>query len=283
MKLSVLTTITDPQERQDKWQEAFACYLDLADEVVIVNGGIPFTKELVNNLNSKIKVVDLPWPYEWNWAEYSRHLNEGLEKCTGDWILRLDIDQFIHEKDFAELRMKLENLPPEYEVATLQKMSLTYKSKYYQKGEQQICMRKYPGMCFGRNLDKETDLCFPIRSTGMELVEDETINYELPRGYGAKSARTGTQYWNYDYFFKTKEFTKKEFWRAARAWNRYYKDWAFGDSEENSFKYFLGMLEGRYERAPYTANVLDIHPKYIQQAIFDLKPEQFGYSGWGLV
>jgi len=57
----------------------------------------------VLNLGSvkKVKYIWEPWPYEWNWVELPKHLNIGLAECTGDWVLKLDIDQFIHEDDFG--------------------------------------------------------------------------------------------------------------------------------------------------------------------------------------
>ena len=33
MKLSIFTSMTNPEERNDAWQEAISCYEDIADEV----------------------------------------------------------------------------------------------------------------------------------------------------------------------------------------------------------------------------------------------------------
>ena len=35
MKISIATTYTNPDERQDPWKEAMACYEDFADEVIV--------------------------------------------------------------------------------------------------------------------------------------------------------------------------------------------------------------------------------------------------------
>ena len=43
MKISVITTITNPEERQDRWQEALSCFCDFADEVIVVNVGKSLT------------------------------------------------------------------------------------------------------------------------------------------------------------------------------------------------------------------------------------------------
>jgi hypothetical protein len=277
MKLSILTTITNPIERQDRWQEAMRCYLDLADEVIIVNGGELITKELKQNLHEKIKFVNLPWPDEWNWIELPRHLNAGLKQCTGDWVIKLDIDQFIHEKDFEKIRSAFRRCPADCDVVTFQKMSMTYGKRFYQKGGQPIAFRNKPGIKIGKNKNKLTDLCFAVKQTGVEVVE----GYKMPVGEQLKEWKSGITYWNFDYFFKTKEFTRKEFVRFSRAYNRYFGKWTFGRTEAKAFRVFLNMMKGRYERCPYEYRVEDL-PKYIHKAVKDLKPEQFGYNGWGL-
>lgn len=283
MRLSILTTITNPEQRQDKAIEALNCYCDIADEVIIVNGGDEVSvSKLISESETQGKVfkVDLNWPNEWNWIEFPRHLNEGLKYCTGDWIIRLDIDQFIHEKDFQRLRNALESCPKDYQVATMQKMSFTYENKYYQKGGQEIIMRNLPNIAYGENSEKETDLCFPIHQYGTKpIYEGDKIIYELPWGKSLKSFKTGITYFNYDYYFKTKEFTKKEFWRASRAYHRFYKNWNFGSTEDLAFNKFINMLEGRHKKAPYMA-ILEDHPKSIRDVIKNLTKEQFGYSGW---
>lgn len=293
MKLSILTTITNPDKREDRWIEAIECYKDLADEVVVVNGGEPSTQDLRDSIAPKIKLVDVPWPDNWNWVEYPRHMNAGLKACTGDWILRLDIDQLIHEKNFAAVRNGLEKCPADCMVATFQKMSFVYNKKYFQKGAQGIAFRNAPNVVLGKDLDNRTDLCFPIRQTGVEVVyhsmmvdgnrvEGSTVLYELPIGKALQTFKTGVQYLNYDYFFKTQEVMREQFWRSSQAYYRYYHEWPFGGTEEEAFKVFLSMEKGRYERSPYTYT-LDDHPKYVRKLVEELKPEQFGFNGWGLV
>src|SRR3990167_6150005 len=109
MKLSIIATVTNPVKRQDPWLEALECYLDLADQVVIVNGGTPFTFENITKIpdpdrDADITFVNLEWPYEWSWEELPRHLNAGLEQATGDWVIKCDIDYFFHEKDHTRIR-----------------------------------------------------------------------------------------------------------------------------------------------------------------------------------
>lgn len=296
MTLGAIVTITNPILRQDKYLECITCLKDLCDEVVVVDGGS--TDGSLEKITG-CKIIHGNWPYEWNWIELPRHLNIGREALTTDWCLKIDIDQFFHEKDFKSIRDKLAECPKDCQVATFQKMSLTYNKKYYQKGGQPIAFRNKDYIKIGKNLDKETDLCFAIRQTGTERVyqterycewnnqgeslkEKIILDYNLPVGKDLVTFKTGIQFWNYDYFFKTRRFTKREFWRFSRAYHRYFNSWEFGSSSEKSFVKFLEMMKGRYNRSPYTYKLED-HPKYIREAVKNLTKEQFGFNAWGLV
>lgn len=283
MKLSILTTITNPIERQDQWIEALNNYCELADEVVVMNGGKPIIFYDIT-LNPKIKIIDLDWPFEWNWVEYPKHLNTGKEHCTGDWILRLDIDQFIHEKDFQNLRERIAKTIIDHNVLTMQKISYTYGGGYYQKGGTEIIVRNIPQIMFGKAIGQDTDLCFPIYVQEYEEVldENEELVYSLPVGRKVPAERTGVSYHNYDYYFRDMEVTKREFWRASRAWNRYYKNWNFGDSEQRSFDIFCKMIKARHDNSSLFAKPED-HPQYIRQAVKEISSDRLGYNGWGIL
>lgn len=215
-----------------------------------------------------------------NWVELPRHLNMGLEALTTDWCLKIDIDQFIHEHDFEQIRWKIKDCPKEIDVLTLEKVSMTYGGKYYQKGPIPVVFRNKDYIRIGKKIGEYTDLCFPIRVIKHEKVE----GYDLPCGTSLTQGRMRNRLWNYDYFFKTKRFTKRELWRFSRAYHRFFGEWTFGSNSEEAFKRFLAMMEGRHDRSPYdyTNNMYD-HPKYIRNAVKNLKPSQFGYDGFGML
>lgn len=282
MKLSILTTITNPEERQDPWQEALTCYCDLADEIIVVNGGDEIHPKTFGQLakeRADIKELFLPWPYEWSFEELPKHLNAGLEEATGDWVLKLDIDQLIHEENFAEVRDRLGGMYAP--VVTFQKMSILPNRKFIQKGEMIVAINKknYPNICFGEAEDTETDLCKPIYKQG---INDKDIPYGSLVAY-EEAGRTGVSLWNFDYTFKTQEFTRKEFFRFSRAYNRYFDTWPWGSTEEEAFDIFIKMMKGRLEDAKYQITNLSVLPKYIRERYANLTSEQFGFNGWGLL
>lgn len=266
MRLSILTTITNPEKRQDKWHEALACYLDLADEVIVVDGTLlaPLIKS--SKIISKIKYIFLPWSDEWSWEELPKHLNTGLDQCTGDWVLKLDIDQFIHEKDFVKLRTKLEEADSKYyPTASLSKFTVFSPTKAFQKGQIPIAInrRSKSKIAFGLDPKIRTDLCYPILVAGWKEIN----GYKLPIGNVIeKTFRTGIRLYNYDYFFKDLEFSLSEFERFARAYERFFKTKPF------SAETFLALRRAYSRKTNYKLS-LDDHPKYIRKAVREVIEE----------
>ncbi len=282
MKISVITTISNPDARQDAWREALASYLDFSDEVIIVNGGDPVEYPK----SPKLQPYFLDWPKEWDWSELPAHLNLGLEKATGDWVLKMDIDQVIHEATMADLRAILESLS-EFPVATMEKCSFVTAKWCYLKGKIPVLINKgrFPEVRFGEADDKATDLCYPIFARG-EILKQGTRRM-VARGPAVPESRyghTGIPYYNYDYTFKIKEVTRSEFFRFSRAYARYFGDWTWGRTEEEAFQFFLQMMRSRFKKCQSLGEFpIENHPRYIREKVASVKPEQFGFDGWGLL
>ena len=86
MKISVITSYTNPKERCDPWKEALDCYESFADEIINVGAN---------------------WKYEFSWTYFNEIFQNGLEQTNGDWVFRMDVDYFFHENDFVKLRSYL--------------------------------------------------------------------------------------------------------------------------------------------------------------------------------
>ena len=76
---------------------------DFVDEVVIVDtGSIDKTKEIAKKFNAKI--------YDFKWVDdFSAARNESLKYATKDWILVLDADEVLEQKDMQNMRSIIEN------------------------------------------------------------------------------------------------------------------------------------------------------------------------------
>lgn len=77
--------------------------MKLADEAIIVDtGSTDRTKEIINEFQGNIKVIDYKWE-----DDFSKARNISLEAATGDWILMLDADEKLI-CDIKEIRELLE-------------------------------------------------------------------------------------------------------------------------------------------------------------------------------
>ena len=82
-KISVFTTMTNPEERKDPYKEAINCYKELGDELIIVGDD---------------------WPDEFKWDHIGKTFQKGFDECSGDWVIRMDLDYFFHEKDLNDIK-----------------------------------------------------------------------------------------------------------------------------------------------------------------------------------
>ena len=271
MKISIFTTITSPEKYQYAWKEALDSYLDFADEVVVVNGG-----ESIND--DRVKEVMLHWPTQWNWIELPKHLNAGLTVCSGDVIIKMDLDYMIHEEDHDDLRKSLkEMVDKDYMVGAFVKKNILNKKYAYQKSvlPNAINAKFKDQIRYGDAVNEQTDWCLPLK------VEKDELNKDLPEGISfskKEMAWLSCNIYNYDYFFRTKEVAKSEFWRFAQAYSTIpaFKD-KWGATEEDAWQLFLNQMKGRTKNHA----LLDVdHPKYIRERVNNMTPDEFGFSNW---
>ena len=85
--ISVFTTMTNPDERNDPWQEALDCYNKISDNNVVTVGE--------------------DWPLEFDWGIFNKVYQKGFDKCDSKWVMRMDLDYFIHEDDIEKIKFYL--------------------------------------------------------------------------------------------------------------------------------------------------------------------------------
>lgn len=308
MSISIFTTITNPRTRRDAYLEALQCYLDFADEVIIIDGS-PISSYYKTILEidklkfdrNKIKILRHLWPREFDWKFIGQQFQRGLDSCSGDWAIRMDIDYLLHEDDFEAIKEFLKNC--DAPVACFPKRQFLKADRYSVKAILPIAYNKKK---YGNRikLDSGGDLCQPSLD-GVEINKDEMpiISRKVPTiisdnvtdeqkkkrlpGVFEEDGMTYTYgsfipIWNYECLLKTKEVEAKEFYRMARAWGRTFGENMMGiDSEEKALEKFLQMQVGRYKTAGHNIIPIDQHPRYMQETIKNLTPEQFGYNLWG--
>ena len=245
MNVGLFTTMTNPEDRNDPWKESLACYEDIVDDVVVVGSD---------------------WPYEFSWDHIGKTFHSGFQQCKADWVIRMDLDYFFHEKDLKRLHQALFEhkdapaiafpqyqffSPERYQIKTLICIALNKKA--------------FPSI----KLNGGGDLCLP------------TIDGKLINPWSVPIANIPV--WQYDTVFRTKEIISEDRARFARAWYRYFNDWGDrgGGTPEEAFEAWFKGVSSKYTKHTFKSKI-ENHPKYIQKKLASIKKDYFGYDLFGL-
>lgn len=286
MKLSIHTTITNPERWRYPYMEALASFCELADEVIVVDGGstdgsLENIQMLSKIKNDKIKIITLPWPEEYSQGEFPKHLNAGLEACTGDWAMKMDIDYVIHEDDIEKFHVWLEHLHhEEWALASYLKFQVLNQSRGYVKARLPFIIHKSSA---GESIRYGVQSDNPNSDWSYPVFPDGEIN-GVPTGKSVPpnlSDLVAINVWNYDYFFRTKELAKECFARAARGWKRGTGKNSWGTTPEESLDIFVEQARSRLNFS-FTPLEIKHHPRFIRDRVRDMTPAMFGYDNWGL-
>lgn len=267
MTLSIFTTITDPRTRGDNLDAALACYLDLADEVVIIDG-TKNTKDIVLPESSKIKRHYNQWPKEFNWPFIGEQFQRGYENATGDWVIHCDLDFLFHENNFTAIRRACET-NNEAPALTFYKHQFIQPSKYNLKSRLVLAVNK--GKYGDRiRFDSGGDLCQPSLD-GVYINPGSVPEAKIP-------------FYNYEKITKTKSQVMDDVGRMDRAWKQYHGKYIYGNdgSDQSAFDGWIEMMRGRYNKPQMNVSTRS-HPKYVIPVIDSLSEKQFGHSGWGML
>ena len=245
MKVSIFTSYTDPEKRMDPWEESLNCYRDFGDEIIITGQN---------------------WEYEFSFEQIGKVFQEGFDKCSGDWAIKMDIDTIFHENDYDKLRFYLKKYE-DYPAICLVKNQIFTPDRYHTKAR----------MCFILNKKKFPDIKL---NGGGDLCDPTLKNIVLSE---RNVPSVDMSYWNYDSVFKTKEVISKDRARFARAWYRCFGD--YGDrgagDEAAAFNAWFSMIENRYKKHIFKLKI-DDHPIYIKNKLQKIKYDKFGYDAFGL-
>lgn len=245
--ISAFITITNPEERGDTFNECLASAKDLFDEVVIVDG-----KDT--------------WPKEFSWELIGQHFQKGYEQCKGDWVVHLDTDFLFHQRDFGKIRQALKDYPNSPAVS-FYKWQFILPDRYNLKSRLVLAVNKKE---FGDRIkfNGGGDLCQPTLDG-----KDLDLN-EVPQ--------SGVPFYNYEKLTKTKAQIIDDVERMDRAYQRKFDRRLYSSDNRTAWDGWYEMVSGRFNK-PAKQIQLSEHPKYIQETIKNLTPDQFGYNGFGLI
>jgi glycosyltransferase involved in cell wall biosynthesis len=105
MKLSIYTFVKNGLFYDFHVAAMLRHHLPLADEIIVDEGhSTDGTYEAIRDIDPKIKIYRSEWdtsnPESW----HRDFKNRARERCTGDWCILLDCDEFIPEWEFGRLR-----------------------------------------------------------------------------------------------------------------------------------------------------------------------------------
>lgn len=267
IKLSIFTTSTRPTKRGDMIKQALSCFEELADEVINVSGDwSAYTSN--NNASFKTRIVKLAWPQEFDWLQISKAYQAGYEACTGDWALFADLDFIFHQDDFSRIRQVMED-NVHHPALSFWKYQFVLPDRYNVKSRRVIAINK--AMCGDRvKMNGGGDLC-QVTFDGKHLTPDDVPEARVP-------------FYNYEKLIKTKEQIMDDVGRMERAYKRHFghTQYRSDGTNEGAYKKWYEAQRGKFTR-PQKHIGIDSHPMFVQDTIKNLKPEQFGYNGFGLV
>lgn len=275
MKLSIFTTQTNSIYRGDTLNQSMDCYTDLADEVVMVNGG-DSRKEMakwrfIDDLSHyEYKEIESQWPQEFDWPVIGQQFQRGYEACTGDVVIHADLDFIWHEKDFFTIRQAAQTmLDNHYPAMSMWKYQFILPDRYNLKSRLVVMVNKRD---FGDRIkfDSGKDLCQPSLD-GKELSPNDV-------------AEARVAIYNYEKLLKTKDQISEDQGRMERAWHRHFGEYQMGSdgTNEGALERWIRAQEGKFKKPQQAVKYKD-HPKYIKETIKNLTPDQFGYSGFGMI
>lgn len=264
MKLSIFTTVTSPGARGDAVREAMACYTELADEVVVIDGSRRYN---YNKPFKNIKTYYNLWPEEFDWSFIGQQFQRGYELSTKDAVMHCDLDFIFHEQDYQKIKDACDLMVQgDYPALAFIKHQIFTPDRYNLKSRLVIAVNK---AMYGDRIrfDGGGDLCQPTLD-GKYIDPLSVPQVRIP-------------IWNYECILKTKDQIKKDKGRFARAWQREFGEYKLaGPDDDSSYEKWLGMIKGRYTKHTKGLKLSD-HPKVMQKTIKNLKPGQFGYDGFG--
>lgn len=267
MKLSIFTTIKEPDTRGDTWRESITCYEQLADEVIVIDGYKQRAKgdyDVVFFEPTKVKHLFNHWPKEFVWDFIGQQFQRAYEACTGDWVIHADLDYIFHERDYQGIREVLEQ-NSEAPALSFWKYQFVMPDRYNLKSRLVIAVNKKK---FGDRIkfNSSGDLCQPSLD-GHYINPNDIPEARIP-------------FYNYEKILKTKAQIADDQGRMERAYFRQFgKHQMKSDgTDESAYKAWVQAQMGKWNKPQEQIKLTD-HPKVMQETIKNLKPEQWGYSG----
>lgn len=244
--LSIVTSMTNPEERGDPWKEALNCFKDYSDEIIIKGDD---------------------WPYEFKWDHIGKTFESGFHDASGDWVLVMSLDYFFHEKYKEKLLNSLEKYKDSPAIAFPQYQFFT-PYNYSVKTRIALALNKKK---FGNSIGYTggADLC--LATLDNKVIDIRSIpNINIPL-------------FQYDFCFKTKKMIAEDRARFARAWYREFNNYngRGGPTLEEAYDAWFKNIKKKIIFHTHKIKI-ENHPIYLKDKLKEIKEDQFGFDSFGL-
>lgn len=205
-----------------------------ADEIVVVDGGS--TDGTLDILRSHEKIVLIQHPWE---EHFGKQRQISLDKCTGDWVVRLDADEAFSQFFEENIRTVLDSTPPDIFGYYIRQCNLIGNENYYSKGAD----------------DYEN---IPRIWRNLKMAKWEGRVHEELRGFEGRLAK----HWD-AYVVHYGFLDKKKFWKKSEKYSQI-EESGFNTPEE------LVYREYDVQFRPLRSNVSSWVPPYPSEKISEL-------------
>jgi glycosyltransferase involved in cell wall biosynthesis/2-polyprenyl-3-methyl-5-hydroxy-6-metoxy-1,4-benzoquinol methylase len=122
MKISVSMIALD--EEKNIGRALASC--SFADEIVVVDGGSKDRTAEILERDPRVVLLRRPWG-----GHFGEQRQVSLERCAGDWVIRLDADEAFSAEFEGGIRAFLESLPPDVAACTVRQCNLIGGEAFY--------------------------------------------------------------------------------------------------------------------------------------------------------
>lgn len=300
MRISAFCLTTNAIKNEMPFIESIKSWLQIADEIVVVDGGsTDGTIQAIEQLNDKrVKIIcddDTKWEDEWLYSRMGKNFDRGLQECTGDWAFKFDVDYILHEKGVSKIKKECESAL-ENEVATIAftRLNLVLANSYYVKSKKTLAVNKT--LCKNRKINLKYG--FDIEKWGWGFDFISAVDQENGIWFGSLIRGLGTiissaVVFNYDYVFRTEDCAKESRFRHFRAVNKQrnlkYKRHKIKSivedhviTKEFAWRTYLRQLSFYLNNRNQFDLEVEGHPKIIQDRIKNININQQGHNCWGM-
>ena len=297
IKISAFCLTTNAIQNEFPFIESIKSFLPIVDELIVVDGGsTDGTIEAIQQINdSKIRIIndeDVKWEKEWAYGRMGHNFNRGLQECTGDWVIKFDVDYILHEKGTIRFREDLANASKrERLTVAFTRMNFILADRFYVKSKKTLAINKTRCREVGINLKYGLDL--KRWGWGFDFIDGtelkDKVNFGSMLREGGNSIVTGATVFNYDFCLASKDIVRESRWRHELAVNKQQllaglttKE-AVNNIRENKEVVWNLFKKNCLENLERFATPLEIekHPEIIQDKIKNLSKDQQGYNCWG--